>query len=99
VHEAIANHPFILPGGQTLRLTCSVGFSLYPFHPERPAGLDWEQVFRLADESLYGAKDLGRNRVRGILPGDADPDAVVAALGQPDPDFSRALDAGLIVLG
>ena len=99
VHEAIAGHPFVLPGGQVLRLTCSVGFSLYPFHPDRPAGLDWEQVFRLADESLYGAKDLGRNRVRGILAGpDADPDAVVAALGQPDPNFSRALETGLIML-
>ena len=100
VHEAVAAHPFVLPGGQVLRLTCSVGFSLYPFHPERPAGLDWEQVFQLADESLYEAKDLGRNRVRGILPGpDADPEAVVAALGQADPDFSRAFETGLIRIG
>jgi diguanylate cyclase (GGDEF)-like protein len=99
VHEAMASHPFLLPGGQSLQLTCSVGYSLYPFHPDRPDGLGWEQVFRLADESLYGAKDLGRNRVRGILPGDGDPDAVVAALAQPAPDFPLALKAGLIALG
>jgi diguanylate cyclase (GGDEF)-like protein len=96
VHEQIAGHAFVLPGGQVIQQTCSVGYALFPFHPERPERLGWEQVLRLADESLYGAKGEGRNRLRGMLPGPGDPDAVVDALDQPDPDFARALEDGLI---
>jgi diguanylate cyclase (GGDEF)-like protein len=99
IHEQMAGHTFVLPGGQTIRQTCSVGYALYPFHPARPERLGWEQVFRLADQSLYGAKGEGRNRLRGILPGDGDPDAIVAALDQPDADIPGALEAGLIRMG
>jgi diguanylate cyclase (GGDEF)-like protein len=96
VHERLAEHPFILPGGQVYRMTCSVGFGIYPFHPERPDGLQWEQVFRLADQSLYTAKEKGRNRIHGITCGDGDPDAVIAALVQPEPAFAEAEATGLI---
>ena len=99
VHEQMAKHGFLLPGGQTIRQTCSVGYAIFPFLPERPEGLGWEQVFRLADESLYGAKDQGRNRLQGILPGAGDPDAIIAALQVPDPDFAKALEAGFIQIG
>ena len=99
VHEQMARRTFVLPGGQRLRQTCSVGYAIFPFHPERPEGLGWEQVFRLADHSLYCAKDQGRNRLQGILPGAADPDAVIAALREADPDFPGALAAGLVRIG
>jgi len=99
VHEQMADFPFLLPGGQTIRQTCSVGYAIFPFLPERPEGLGWEQVFRLADESLYGAKDKGRNRLQGLLAGAGDPDAIIAALSQPDPDFAKALKDGLLQLG
>jgi len=98
IHERIAAHTFILPGGQSYRLTCSLGFAIFPFHPLRPDGLLWEQVFRLADESLYRAKEMGRNRIQGILPGSADPALVVSALQQPDPSFDTAAAEGLIRL-
>jgi diguanylate cyclase (GGDEF)-like protein len=96
VHERLAQHAFILPGGQEYRLTCSVGFAIYPFHPERPDGLLWEQVFRLADQSLYTSKEHGRNQIHGITAGAGDPDAVIAAMGQPEPAFMEAEVAGLI---
>ena len=76
-----------------------MGYASFPFHPERPEGLGWEQVFRLADESLYDAKGQGRNQLKGILPGKADPDAIIAALEHPDPDFHQALEDGLIKMG
>ena len=98
IHERIAGHTFILPGGQPYRLTCSVGFAIFPFHPLRPDGLQWEQVFRLADESLYRAKALGRNRIQGILPGTAEPDLVIKALNQPEPAFEAAAANDLIRL-
>ena len=98
IHERLAEHTFLLPGGQTHRLTCSVGFAIYPFHPLRPDGLQWEQVFRLADESLYRAKDLGRNRIQGILPGTGEPDQVITALNQPEPAFETAAAGDLIRL-
>jgi len=99
IHERMAAQGFILPGGQSLQQTCSVGYAIFPFHPERPEGLTWEQVFRLADESLYSAKGKGRNLLQGILPGEGDPDAVIRALETPDPDFPGAVEAGLIELG
>jgi diguanylate cyclase (GGDEF)-like protein len=99
VHEQMAGHAFVLPGGQVVRQTCSVGYALYPFHPERPEGLAWEQVFRLADEGLYGAKGEGRNRLRGLLPGSGSADAIIAALDQPDPDFPQAVADGLLRIG
>lgn len=99
VHEQMARHTFILPGGQTRKQTCSVGYALFPFLPERPEGLSWEQVFRMADESLYGAKDQGRDRLLGILPGSGDPDAIIDALRMPEPDFAKALEAGFIQIG
>lgn len=96
VRERFAQHAFILPGGQTHRQTCSVGFAIFPFHPQRPDGLLWEQVFRMADESLYIAKENGRNRIQGILPGEGDPDAVVAAMSLAEPGFGQAAQAGII---
>jgi len=99
VHEQMAKHQFILPGGQTLRQTCSVGYAIFPFHPDRPEGLGWEQVFRLADQSLYGAKDKGRNRLEGFLAGQGDPDAIVAALRVPEPDFAKAVENGFLQVG
>jgi diguanylate cyclase (GGDEF)-like protein len=99
VHEQMANHGFVLPGGQVIRLTCSVGYALYPFHPGRPERLGWEQVFRLADQGLYGAKGDGRNRLCGVLPGAGDPDTIIDALDQPDPDFAQAVEDGLVTIG
>jgi EAL domain-containing protein (putative c-di-GMP-specific phosphodiesterase class I) len=42
--------------GQELRVTCSIGVSVYP-HDARDA----ETLLRMADTAMYRAKDLGRN--------------------------------------
>lgn len=47
---------FALPNGDVLKLTLSVGGSIYHGHP------DYQIMLREADEALYRAKNSGRNR-------------------------------------
>ncbi len=68
IRERVAAHDFLLPSGQHLHLTCSIGYALFPFLVERPAAVGWEQVLDIADAALYRAKEGGRNLSVGILP-------------------------------
>lgn len=45
-------------GGETVSLTASIGFTLYPADGE-----DAETLLRHADQAMYHAKELGRNRI------------------------------------
>jgi len=67
VHDAIHNHPFTLPDGGVIRLTCSVGFAAYPLDPRDPAAFRWEECLEAADLCLYAAKKSGRDAWVGIL--------------------------------
>lgn len=69
LRRAIEDAAFLLPGGQVLRKTASIGFSLMPFLPADPKALSWEQVLALADAALYMAKAEGRNRCVGVQGG------------------------------
>jgi diguanylate cyclase (GGDEF)-like protein len=68
VRAQLAEHVFTLEDGTTLRRTCSVGFTFYPFVPTVPNLLSWEQVLDIADHCLYAAKRGGRNAWVGLLP-------------------------------
>jgi two-component system cell cycle response regulator len=68
---AIADTPILLPDG-ALSVTISVGASAYPAD-----GPDEDFLLRVADEALYAAKNLGRNRVH--MPGGALADRSPAA--------------------
>ena len=98
IRSRIADHPFPLRSGAVLRVTCSIGFSLFPFSPQDPERVSWEQVLGLADHALYQAKAQGRNRVVGIVAGEttvAGGDVLVRAVKE---DFEAALAADLIRL-
>ena len=43
--------------GRTLKVSCSLGISIYPEH-----GIDSEALIKNADAAMYGAKESGRNR-------------------------------------
>jgi diguanylate cyclase (GGDEF)-like protein len=64
---AIETHSFDIGGGQTLQKTCSIGFACYPFVPQKPELLTWEQVVNIADHCMYAAKNTGRNAWVGLL--------------------------------
>jgi len=61
MRRAVAERDFVLPDGEKLRKTCSIGFACFPFLPEQPRLLSWPQVVELADQGLYIAKRSGRN--------------------------------------
>ncbi len=79
LRSAVAAHPFVLPDGTTIRRTCSIGFSAWPFSPAAPRALPLERVIDLADAALYTSKHSGRDAWTGVLLGDADADPVRAA--------------------
>ena len=69
VQKAIGEQPFTLPGGEKLNVTCSMGYTEYPFLPGAPDRVDWELLVNLADHALYAAKDAGRDKWYGLRPG------------------------------
>lgn len=64
IRETIARHGFAdADGNRKVRLTVSIGVATYPQHAE-----DRESLMRQADDALYHAKGLGRDRVRASQP-------------------------------
>ncbi len=57
---------FTVVDKQTIQLTCSVGFSSWPFFVCEPDALEWREVLALADRCLYLAKNSGRNSWIGV---------------------------------
>jgi diguanylate cyclase (GGDEF)-like protein len=60
VREAVSSHSFSDgKGGRGVRVTVSIGLATFP-----SAAADREELLRQADDALYQAKHLGRDRVR-----------------------------------
>jgi diguanylate cyclase (GGDEF)-like protein len=70
--EVVGGTPFTFGPARTATVTCSVGWAPYPWRPEAPEAVPFEQVVSLADRALYLAKREGRDRAVGVLPGPAD---------------------------
>ncbi|WP_331353271.1 two-component regulator propeller domain-containing protein [Cellvibrio sp. UBA7671] len=66
IRQAVAHYTFDLGNGQQLQKTCSIGYAVYPFYPQVPNTLSWEQVVDTADRALYAAKNAGRDCWVGI---------------------------------
>jgi diguanylate cyclase (GGDEF)-like protein len=73
IRAKVAAYPFEIDDqGNTIKLTCSIGFTRFPFCEKCPDFFDIGEAQILADLSLYYAKDEGRNMCVGLSPvGDA----------------------------
>lgn len=60
VRQAVENELFLLPTGQTIPITVSIGVACYP---ETVAEADGKLLTHWADQALYQAKNTGRNKV------------------------------------
>jgi predicted signal transduction protein with EAL and GGDEF domain len=93
----VEQHSFVLPSGQNLQLTCSIGYSVFPFDEKQPPILTWEQLISVADTGMYFAKTHGRNRCVGVVAGDG----VLAQadlLDRIERDLEQAQRDGLVTL-
>ena len=69
VLAAVADAPFpVGASGETVHRTCSLGWAAFPWFPENPHAVDFEEVLTLADRGLHRAKESGKNRAVGMLP-------------------------------
>lgn len=57
IRSAVAKQIFRAGDGVAARTSCSIGFATYPFVPDAPDTLSWEQTLALADAALYQAKN------------------------------------------
>jgi len=67
VRQAVVEQPFDIGENRRIHCSCSMGFACYPPMPVQPRLLDWHQCLRLADMSLYDAKQRGRDAWTGVL--------------------------------
>lgn len=59
--RAIGDQPFVTSAG-VIAVTASVGLARFPLDPEHPDRFDLEASIQAADEALYRAKAMGRDR-------------------------------------
>jgi two-component system sensor histidine kinase ChiS len=93
IRQAVAHYAFDLGNGQQLQKTCSIGYAVYPFYPQVPNTLTWEQVVDTADRALYAAKNAGRDCWVGIA---SKPGAVLDMNPAADKNLNLLLAKGAI---
>ena len=80
VLEAVGSKPYSVDAGVAdLRITCSIGWAVFPWKELEPKLVPHDQVLVLADYALYLAKGHGRNQAVGLSPAGGTAD------GAPDP--------------
>lgn len=69
VLASVADTPFVVgPNEEKMYRTCSLGWAAFPWFPEDPRAVSYEEVLTLADRGLRRAKQAGRNRAVGMMP-------------------------------
>ncbi|MGX5201874.1 ligand-binding sensor domain-containing protein [Aliikangiella sp. IMCC44632] len=96
LRKSISQEPFEIGLKQKLHLSCSIGFSFYPFHKSYPHLLSWEQVQAIADKALYRSKALGRNTWVGISQSEKKPQ--VSFMNQLSNSLDKVVEDGYVKL-
>jgi len=66
---SVGSRPYRVEAGKPdMRVTCSIGWTVFPWYEMNPKLMAHEQVLALADHALYQAKGSGRNRAVGLMP-------------------------------
>ncbi|MFM2367624.1 MAG: hypothetical protein RIR95_2232 [Pseudomonadota bacterium] len=63
LRNEVETHPIVIPGGQTLSVTVSIGLAFSPAHAEHDGAEASYQIMERADKALLTAKSSGRNQV------------------------------------
>jgi len=97
IRARIAQHNFVLPEGQIVRTTCSIGFSAYPLFRASPDESSLDQIIGVADALMYEAKKK-RNAWAGMFgPNEAATSFAVAESSlDPTSVLFRARRAGML---
>ncbi len=69
IRKSVESYNFDIGKGETIKKTCSMGYTQYPFYEENPRLISFEECVKLTDMALYRAKETGRNRNIGFYPG------------------------------
>ena len=77
--DEVRGRTYPVGNGESLHLTCSVGFSAFPVLLGEPAAFGWEEVVEIADQCLYAAKRTGRDAFVGVYLEEAEVPADLAA--------------------
>ena len=66
LRRTVEQHNFDIADGNSIKMTCSIGFACFPDTQGEPAILSWNQVIDVADICLYAAKKSQRNAWIGV---------------------------------
>lgn len=99
IQQRIRAAAFQLPDGKVIRMTCSIGSSLYPFCARLPQVGTWEDVVGLADAGLYRAKHDGRDRIGFVVEGEATEGMTAQAIRAAPARIDEAAREGLVAMG
>lgn len=95
LHQAIREHHFRLGDSVPIPLTCSIGFSLFPFQPDHLENETWEDQVRVADRCLYAVKRSGRDGWLGAMGRPGAPAGLAVAF---EATPAHWVEAGLVTL-
>jgi len=86
VLSSVADTPFSMgPSGQTMRRTCSMGWAAFPWFPDDPRAVSYEEVLTIADRGLNRAKQTGKNCAVGMSPARGNSPATTVARSHSSP--------------
>jgi diguanylate cyclase (GGDEF)-like protein len=94
MRTAVKTHVFDFDCDHKVNLSCSIGFSFYPFSIASPNSLNWHQIHNIADKALYYSKRVGKNKWHGIQ--STDKDLPMTFSDSLDLDISQLLERHLI---